>query len=55
MSKIFTLLEKLFNLCYSPLSFFYLKIFGKSNVRGFQIIIIERRSEDHGEKISNEF
>lgn len=27
----------------------------RKNVRSFQIIIVERRSEDHGKKTSNEF
>lgn len=32
-----------------------LRVHIRKDVRSFQIIIVERRREDHGKKISNEF
>lgn len=32
-----------------------LMVYRRKDVRSFQIIIVERRREDHGKKISNEF
>lgn len=32
-----------------------LRVHRRKDVRSFQIIIVERRREDHGKKISNEF
>lgn len=34
---------------------FFLRVYHKSRGRDFEIIIVEKRSGDHGEKTSNEF
>lgn len=77
MKKIFTLIEKLLDLCNSCLRIsertnfnlvnwnlllrlkrrrnLLLIVYDKDGVRSFQIIKVDRRSGDHGEKTSNEF
>ena len=53
--KLFSELRKQVNSKSPGNRIILLMVHRRKDVRSFQIIIVERRREDHGKKISNEF
>lgn len=55
MMKFCTFMDKLLNFCNSQLKVSFYRYYRKEGCSGFRILIIERRSDYRGEKISDEF